>query len=222
MLILRFVSLMIMILIPSLCLRAIENNFKNVQFELFTSRTGIYKLEVIEIFNNIEANKTGINLISKSGKKFIKNINLIGVGFVSWSKNDKYALIDSGTGPIRGFCVIDLERGKYIGDISGTMTDKFYWDDDSSIIIQTAEGDRIPMWSTFWGVAKFEISKNTITKALLFKPEELTDYKLEKSSDGFQICMIEYKKNEKEHPAEIYQKIKKTIVKTKETGDGTP
>jgi hypothetical protein len=162
-------------------------------------------LQIVEYSATVPADESGILLYDGVKARWITIPSLVGVGFVDWSPDSEYVLIDSGTYAIRAFQVISTQTGKRVGKID-YLAKEFGWLSPRVVASTTSQGTRAGNVIDRFGVSFFTISQDRVVRKDVLAADELTDYNLLKTAEGkLKARRTIYKNTGTESPWERYK-----------------
>ncbi len=149
---------------------------------LYTSNDGRSYAVIIADIKGVDNDHTGIYLNRGGSEVFVPVKHFYGVGFLSWSPDDRYLFADTGTSPYRVFTIIDAAAGLDIG--GGNRQGDWAWMNSTTIAVTIQHGRRSDNLVDRYGFAKYEIKDGRVTRTDLLLPDDLTDYRFARSVGG--------------------------------------
>ena len=169
---------------------------------------------IVEYSNEIPASESGIFIHTNTYEKYISSPWLVGVGFVLWTPQDNFILIDNGTAPNRGFICLNIKTGSKMGNI-GRFADEFVIIGEKYIIATTQEGYRLENLLEQYGVTLYILEDNSIYNYTVFQPEELLEFRFNQFKDDSIIIKKIYLENtNSESPWGRYKTINEVLLRT--------
>ena len=168
-------------------------------------------VQVAKYTNQIPADASGIFFSGEKTQWYLKIPSLVGVGFVEWSPNSQYLLVDNGTYAIRGFVVVELGNAKLVGTIEH-LSNEYGWKSPNVLASTTRQGSRTNDIVDRFGVSFFTISQNGVARRDVLIPNELTDYHLLVKGGVMKVIRTNYKDTGTESPWKRYKIISQVEI----------
>jgi hypothetical protein len=148
----------------------------------YPSNDGRSYAVIIADIKGVDNDHTGIYIKREESETFVPVKHLYGVGFLSWSPDDRYLLADTGSSPYRVFTIIDSALGREIG--GGNSQGAWAWMNSTTIAVTIQDGQRSDNLVDRYGFARYDIKDGRVTRTDLLLPDDLTDYRFARALDG--------------------------------------